>query len=230
MANKPGRKNIEIERNVIEKYLMTIKDFVKRNSRMVKIVSISILAAVAVLAAGNLIYRQNSISDRAKFDSVIDSYRSDPANSENIEKCKADLRNLIKETSFGYVHDMSYYTLASIVFEEKKYQEAYDLYAAFIKKSSSDKLFIPIAVEKAAICLEEQGKYDEALNLLLKYQDDANFEVFRDKLLYNIGRLYSIKGDRVKAREYFNRISSEYPQSSYAERAKERMLYLSVQK
>ena len=95
MAKQPARKNIEIERNVIEKYMMITRDFVKRNSRMVKVVSISLLVVIAILTAADLFYSHDSAKDRARLDSVLDSYRGDPANPENIEKCKNELRDSV---------------------------------------------------------------------------------------------------------------------------------------
>ncbi len=51
-----------------------------------------------------------------------------------------------------------------------------------------------------------------------------------DQVLYNTGRLYSLKNDQIKAREYFNKVITRYPESAYAERSKERLLLLSLVK
>lgn len=230
MAIKSGRTNIEIERNVIERYLMVIRDYIRLNPKKIKYISVTVLVLLVLLIAGNFYYEHVTANIRYRFDSVIDSYRENPSDPQTVEKSKNELRELIRTTSFGYVHSMSHYILASILFDEKKYAEAYDLYMAFAKKSSSDTLFIPIAINKAAVCLEEQGKYDEAISLLLKYEEDKDFKVLHDQMFYNTGCIYAVKGDKVKAKEYFMKVMSEFPESPYSERAKERLFYLSIQK
>ncbi|MCK7484083.1 MAG: tetratricopeptide repeat protein [Candidatus Moduliflexus flocculans] len=116
-----------------------------------------------------------------KFELVIDNYRSDPLNQEVKDKTIVELQGLIAGTKFGFVHEMSHYFLGNIFFNDKKYGEAYSMYEAFIKKSSDD-VFRPIAVNKAAICLEEQGKIDEAIALLNKYESDNADSIAMDQI------------------------------------------------
>lgn len=224
------KSRIEIERNVIEKFLMRVRDYVMQNRKKVKYISIAVLAIIVILISVDLYVSHVGTRDRSRFDAVMDLYRDNPSDQAVVEKCKGELRELIKGTSFGFVHQMSHYMLASILYDEKKFGEAYDLYMVFIKKSSSDILFIPLAVIKASACLEEQGKIDEAINLLSKYEDDKDFNLVTDQLLYNIGRLYAVKGDKAKSREYFTKLRTNFSESPYADKAKERMFYLSIQK
>ena len=229
MAKRPGKNNIEIERNIIEQYLLTVKDYVKNNRGLVKTVLICIFTLIIVAVSADFYMSHVSAAAKERFDAVLDSYRAKPGDAETIEKNKSELRSLIKDTCFGYVHDMSHYFLAAILFDEKKYDEAYDMYSLFIKKSSSDRLFIPLAVVKSATCLEGLGKTDEAIKLLLRYEEDKDFVVVQDQLIYNSGRLYAKKGDKTKAREYFERLKNDFPQSPYTERAKERLMFIAVQ-
>jgi len=229
MANIKKKSSIVIERNPIEKFLMSFKDFLKINRRKVAAVSISVLLILVVSLTAYVLLTKSSEKDMMKFEVIVDDYRTDPENREVKDKAVAELKSLISNTKFGFVHEMSHYFLGNILFSDKKYDEAYSMFESYIKKSSDD-VFVPIAVNKGAICLEEQGKLDEAIALLNKFEADNSDNIAMDQIYYNTARLYSLKNNQVKAREYFNNLISKFPESIYAERSKERLLLLSAVK
>ncbi|HPS57196.1 MAG TPA: tetratricopeptide repeat protein [Spirochaetota bacterium] len=230
MANKKSGRNIEIKRNVIERYIMTVKEFVRENRKKVKYVTIAVLSVIAILIAVDFVYGHIASKERGRLDAIMDTYKAGSANPETVAKCREDLILLVKEAKTGHVKDMSTFLLASILFDEKKYQESMEYYLAFAGESSSDTLFVPLAVNKAAVCLEEMGKYDQAITLISKYSENKDFMVVMDQMMYNTGRLYALKGDNAKAREFFNQVRNDYPQSPYADKAKERLFLLSMPK
>lgn len=224
MAERRIKNSIEIERSIIEQYLMAIKDFVKRNSKNVRLAAVSLLI-LTVLSVSVFIYiDRSSSSSFKKFEAIVDAYRMNPGDRAVKDKTIEDLRALISSTKFGHARQMSFYVLGNLLYEDAKYGEACDMFITFIKKSSSDEIFIPIAVNKASVCLEEQGKTDEAISLLLEFEEENKDSIIMDQILYNTGRLYSIKGDRAKAREYFDKVMATYPDSVFSERARERLI------
>jgi len=206
---------------------MGLKEFSKHNRKVVLVVSLSAIIAIAAALTAYSFITRSSEKDLIKFESIIDNYRSDSMNVEVKDKTVAELQNLIASTRFGFVHEMSHYFLGNIYYTEKKYNEAYNMFEVFVKKSSDKEVFVPIAVNKAAICLEEQGKIDEAIALLNKYESDNSDSIALDQIYYNTARLYSLKNNQIKAKEYFNNVISRYPDSIYAERSKERLFILS---
>ena len=228
MANKKSGRNIEIQRNVIERYIMTVKEFVRENSKKVKYISIAVLAIIAILIAADFTYGYIASKERSRLDTIMDTYRAGSDNPEVAAKCRDELMLLVKDARTGHAQDMGRFFLASIYFDEKKYQESLEQYLEFAGDSSSDTLFVPLAVNKASICLEEMGKYDQAIALIAKYSENKDFMVVMDQMIYNTGRLYALKGDNAKAREFFNQVRTDYPQSPYAEKAKERLFLLSM--
>lgn len=230
MANKKSGGNIEIHRNVIERYVMTVKEFVRENSKKVKYGTIAVLAVITVLIAADFIYGHIASKERGRLDAIMDTYRAGSANPEIAAKCREDLMVLVRDAKTGHAKDMGTFLLASILFDEKKYQESLEYYIKFADDSSSDALFVPLAVNKAAVCLEEMGKYDQAITLISKHSENKDFLIVMDQMMYNTARLYALKGDTAKAREFFNLVRTDYPQSPYAEKAKERLFLLSMPK
>lgn len=222
--------SIEIQRSKIEQFLMFLKEFIKRNTRKVITVIISVVLIFSVSLAVYILYSSSSEKELVKFEIIIEKYRSEPLNQEVKNNTIAELRNLISETKFGFVHDVSYYYLGNILFNENKFNEAYDAFSMFIKKSSSKDVFIPIAVNKSALCLEEMGQIDNAIDMLNKFDEKYTDSIVSDQINYNIARLYSIKNNQIKAKEYYSNVISKYPRSVYAERSKERLCLLSIAK
>jgi len=230
MADNKKKSMIEIERSPIEKLLMSFKDFSKHNKKSVLVVSLSVVILIAVSLTGYVLLTRSSEKELIKFEALIDNYRSDSMNVELKEKTIRELQQIIASSRFGFVNEMSHYFLGNIFFTEKKYNDAYNMFDAFIKKSSDKEVFIPIAVNKAGICLEELGKIDEAIAFLNKYEADNADSIALDQIYYNTARLYSLKNNQIKAREYFNNVITRYPDSIYTERSKERLLLLSAVK
>lgn len=230
MAKVNNKSSIKIERTPIENFIMSVKDFLKNNRKKVITVSTVVILVLAVSLTAYVIFTGSSEKELIKFESVVDNYRLDPMNKELTSKTIVELQGLISETKFGFVHQMSHYFLANIFFTEKRYSESYDMFKAFIKKSSDNEVFIPIAVNKASICLEEQGKIDDAIALLTKFESDNSGSIVQDQIYYNLARLYALKNNQIKAREYFNNVITKYPESVYAERSRERIFLLSAAK
>ena len=178
MADKRTAKNIEIERSGLEQFLMTVKDFIKGNARFIRFAILG-LSIVIVTAITFFIYTESSASSALKkYELIVDTYRMNPEDRAVKDKTINDLRELIKSTRFGHAHQMSFYILGNLLYDDAKYAEACDMFKTFIKKSSSDEIFIPIAVNKASVCLEEQGKTEEALALLLDFEENNKSIVF----------------------------------------------------
>jgi tetratricopeptide (TPR) repeat protein len=246
MSEIRKKSHIEIARNPIEKFLMYVKDFLKSHSKKALYSAVSILVLFSLSLTVYLLVVKSSEKDMAKLEIIIDNYYKS-IRSSNVDadissqdvlnknliteannKTIQELNNLISE-SHGFVYKISHYWLGNILFEEKRYGEAFNAFDIFIKKSSDD-VFVPIAINKAAICLEEDGKIDNAITFLSGYAADSKNKINLDQINYNLGRLYLLSNNQIKARESFRYVIDEYPQSAYANRSKERLFLLSAVK
>ncbi|HRU64615.1 MAG TPA: tetratricopeptide repeat protein [Spirochaetota bacterium] len=227
MAGK-AKSTIEIERNIIEKFFMNFKDFFKRTNRpVVPIFSGIILAIVAAIAIYLYIDHKLTVSYE-KFEVIFDSYRANPEDTQVKENAVSDLKKLIESTSFGRARTLSLYLLGNILFDDGKYDEAASYLSQYVNKTSKSDIFLSLGVLKLSASKEETGKIDEAIDILEKYESTAKDYVAMDQVIYNIGRLYLIKNDKVKAKEYFSKVISLYSGSQFAIRARERLFLLNA--
>lgn len=228
MADKRSRQEIKIERNPIEAFLMKVRDYIRKNKRQVYI-SVFAVLFVSFATVAVFVYMENySVKSYSEYELVIENYRQNPLDETVKNKTINDLKELIENTSFGFVPRASNYVLGNIYFEDKNYEDAYKHLNYYVDKTSVRDALYPLALNKAAVALEELGKIEEALSYLLKYEEKNKDSIVMDQVLYNIGRLYNISGDRLRAGEYFNKLMDIYPDSSFSDRAKERLFLMSL--
>jgi len=229
MTDRKIKQEIHIGRNPIESFLMKVKDFLRKNKKRVLIVAASVTFA-SVFTISIFVYLENfSTKNLVKYEEILENYRQNPLDEAVKKQTIEDLNLIIDNTSFGFAPKAANYILGNIYFEDRKFEESHKHFQAYVRKTSTKDALHPLALNKSAIALEELGRIDEALSVLTKYEEKVKESVVMDQVLYNIGRLYAISGDRLKARDYYNRLMLIYPDSAFADRAKERLFLLSVQ-
>jgi tetratricopeptide (TPR) repeat protein len=231
MSEKFAKHGIEINRNPVERFLMEIKSFIKSNKKLV-IVFFSILILFTGLFIIGYIYFENvENTKRTQLDGLVEKYYEavKSGNSSTASVITNEIIVLGKSSRFGFSSKMSAYTAGNFLYDEKKYKEAADLLTGFADKNSKS-IFASVAIQKAALAYEEAGNLDAAYSLYIRLEKDYAGSIISDQFFYNFGRIYSLKGDIINAKKYFNIVISSYPQSPYAELAKKRIFMLSYKK
>lgn len=222
-------REVTVQRNIIEQTLMNVRDYIRAHRSVAIKVFIGV-CLVLVLGIAAIVYADYKIKkDTADFEAVLDEYRTTYTTdvnerNEKFVRTVARLKAITDNSHFGYVHRNGYYIIASLYFNEKDYSNA----ARYYEKASqyASPLFASLALQQAGIASEYLNNIDEALRYYLtcesKYKDGYNI----DQILYSIGRMYAQKGEYFKAREYFNKVSTEHPQSFFAKKATQHSMFL----
>lgn len=220
------KRNVTIHRNAIESFLMNVKEFIKAHRKPVLVGAVCFFVAVLMILAAAVYYDISSTSDLRKYEKITSDYDSSKdATAFNDTVTKLSL--LAEKSHFGYVHKNGFYLVAGMYFERKMYDEAKGFYLKFIDRSKSS-LFAPLALFQAGICAENTDKYDEALSLYRRIEKDYKDSGFNDRVFYDIARMSQKKGDRVTAKEYFEKVITQFPNSFYAAQAKMRIFLLGM--
>ncbi len=223
MTNK--KDEVTIKRNVIEQDLMIAKNFVKNNKKKVTLFSLLFLIVILGAASGFVIYNNVAEKNLNEYYGVVEKYRQNFSNKEAQDSAIKQLSELVEKSSIGIAIDLAYYELGNIYFDQKKYKKAADNFDAFINRSG-DELLKPIVINKMSIALEEAGEIDKALKVLSEFDSENTKSIAGDQILYNLGRLYLQKGDKVKAKATFERVIKTFPDSLFAGRSKERIFLI----
>ena len=120
MANN---REIKIQRNIVERGLMVVLNFVKSNRKLVLYSSAGLILAICLIT-GLLVYVNNAAQkDLAKFETILDEYRQSYAENEqnrreNLENTVKKLENVIDSSYWGYVHDNGNYIIGTLYFAD----------------------------------------------------------------------------------------------------------------
>ncbi len=222
-------REVTVHRNIIEQTLMNVRDYIREHRSVAVKITIAI-GIIFILGIAVIVYANYKINkDTAEFEAILEEYRAtysinEQERKEKFEKTVSKLKAIVDNSYFGYVHRNGYYVIASLYFYEKDYANAAQMYEKASRYASP--LFAALALQQAGAAAESLNNIDEALRYYLlcesKYKDGYTI----DQVLYNIGRMYSLKGEYFKAREYFTRVSTEFPQSLFARKASQLNMFI----
>ena len=222
------RNNIRIERNPIEQFLMKMQDFIRRKRTIVlySLLGVMFVALLAIAASVYLEKRAHSLL--VSYETIMDDYqKAGKEKPENIASTIGRLAALHEKAGFGFVYEMSQYSIGNLLFLQGKYDDAGKALTEFAGKTSSD-MYAAAALLKAASAAEEKGDLDGALALYSNLEKGYINGVYADQIMYNMGRVYNLKGDAFLSRKYYNMVISTYPRSSLAGKAKKRLFLVGI--
>jgi len=98
---------------------------------------------------------------------------------------------------------------AGVLYDQAQLDEAAKLFAE-VEAASSDTPVRALAAEGAGLCDEQRGKLDEALKRY-KEMEPKTGDFYRDRALYNQGRVLVKKGDKKQALEAFKEAIAKVP-------------------
>ncbi|MBN2158626.1 MAG: tetratricopeptide repeat protein [Spirochaetes bacterium] len=231
-ARETGR--IEIERNVIEKFLMNVKEYLRKNRMIAIYAAAGLLAAVVVVIVVIVLVGGVNSRNERRYEIIMRDYEKKEKDEKEEDSAKIenetikDLKEFIDSTHFGFTRSMAHYTLGNIYFKRKEYQEAEKYLVSFADREPRSE-FAPIALLKAAVAMEESNNLEGARELYRRLEDRYSESILADQIFYNYARVCAELNDRIEARKYYNRVISAFPESAYVQLAKKRLFVLGPQ-
>ena len=226
-SRRRTRNEISIERNVVENTLMTTKDFVRDHRKSFLYALAGVFAVLIIVILVSLYLDHATNKNLVTFEKLFRQYReaSNAGDKEKVNEIIPGLKELADSTWFGFSHEMSYYLIGNIFFDNGDYKEA-KKYLITFAETASDSFFTEMALLKAGVADENLGNYSDALKTYKLFEEDYNDSLIAEQLYYNMASVYESTKNIAKAREYYNKVINTYPQSVYARRAKKRVFLL----
>jgi tetratricopeptide (TPR) repeat protein len=233
MARKPRYrpeqevKKIEIERNVIEQFLMDAKDLLKNNRKLVLYSIAGVFVILVVVLACVIAVDHVNTRNNLRFEKIMDDYTKNSAagDNEKVKASAAEMKKFVDETYFGFAHTMGFYALGNMYYGQKEYGEAKKCLVRYAEKQPKTGL-APLALLKAAIALEEMNDLKGAMEIYKRLEDRYSESIVADQIFFNQARVYGKMKDLVNARNSYNRVIKSFPESAYAQTAKKRLFML----
>ena len=228
MARIRVNKQIEVNRNPVERTLMAIKATIEQKRKIVIIGTIAVLLVSALTITLLAINESRSSKQQVRFEEIMDTYREGDVNSpENIDKTIAALKELAGSSRFGTVHQLCFYVMGNLYYQKGAYQEAVQNLVSYEKKSSSE-LFSALALLKAASANENLGNREKADEIYKTLEKDYIKTSAADQILYRIARFYRTGNENEKARIYYERVIAAYPTSGMAKDARSELFMMAM--
>jgi len=142
-------------------------------------------------------------------------------NQENIQEIFKKLDELASNYTGTSAGKISLISFANICFEKQNYQKAIELYKKAEKLFNDDSSLIPIVNYGLAYSYAQLKEYDKAISYFEKLITTNSLS--EDSVLFQLGLLYEITGNDNKKTESFNKIISDYKNSSFYEIVKSKM-------
>ncbi len=219
-------RKIEIKRNIIEKFLIIVKNYFRQNKKLVLSSFISIFVLLALVISVIVFVNNKEKNELMRLEMILERYYSNTQEKEkNFQKSIDDLNVLINSSIFGYVNKNGYYIMAGLYLSMNKYNKGKEYLLKFADKSPSS-FFAPLALHRAGIASEKLNDINGAFQIFQRLEKEYSNSIISDEIYYDLGRIYQLKGDRFKAREYYNKVILEHPVSIFASKAKKRLLLL----
>ncbi len=224
------KRDIQIHRNVIENFIMFLKDQIKKRRKLVIWVLASIVIVFIIVIAGFIYVEHRAERELMEYETIMDRYRilgdgSSDADKTNFRIVVDDMKKLIGSSSWGFVNRYGDYVMGNMYFSKKMYNDAKNYYIKYAEHRPSD-VFAPIAIQMAAMACEDMGNDSEAFSLYQGMERDYLHSIVADQIFYNLGRMYQKKKDIFKAKEYYHRVITLYPNSQYSSQAKRKLLLI----
>lgn len=225
-----AKREITIQRNIIENSLMFFKNFIKKNRKAFIYIVLALILILVLIISGIILYEKKASRDLVRFELIIEDYKKKSGSDaetrqRNLKETVKDLDQLIDSTYWGFVNENGYYVIGNLFYAEKMYGEAKKYSLRFVEKSPSS-FFAPLALQQAARSAEMMDNFDEAFNLYKRLESDYGDSEIADHIYYDLGRVYGKKGDTFKAREYYNKLIITYPKSMLSEKARKNLFLL----
>lgn len=181
--------------------------------------------AIIVLVSLYGFYQDNRAQVSAELLSqILSKYRQasadgDPAQA--LAQVVPDFDRLIEKFDGQPAGKLGCLFYAHFSLKGKAPQKAAELYNKALKRLGDDPAMKPIILYGLASAHQAAGDTSEAIST---YEKILSLETMtnKDSALFHLGRLYAEKGQPEKSREMFEKLAADYPDSTFAQMAKER--------
>jgi len=203
-----------------EKAVLYIREHDRKFKYIAGIVGVIILLYVGVNTGVGYINKkgQSAYNMGYRLMSSLDDTGLSPE-SEEVKQAGELFQEVLDDYSLSRASRLAFPELAYVKMVEKKYDEAIPLYQEFLDKAPENSPYQSLARIAIAACHEAKGEFEQAIEILNQVAAHAD-DIFKEQALFSLARLYSLAGQKDKAREILEEFVEKYQNSPYYALAK----------
>ena len=206
--------NTQTNTNQSDKFVDKINDFVQRNRKGILIILVILAAGITgtiVFLSLNDYFNKKAIEGIEEFDrrlSELNAVDNDESRTDDIDALLAELNAFVKNKS-GFAGSMAWSSIGQIHADRKEWAEAENAWR-YAAQAGSRTYLGPVALFNAAAAAEEQGKLEEAIELLNKCISHKFEFSAAPRAQFSIGRLYEELNNIPAAIEAYRAVMSKW--------------------
>jgi TolA-binding protein len=204
----------QIKEDKFVTYYFKAQDYVQKNQKIVSSVIIGIIAVVAI----SILFVRSKRA--AEANASIELARAESALQESNLNTAIDMLKSLADNYSGTKNaGRAVFQLANVYFERQDYEMARQYYEQYLDDYGSDEIMASSAYSGIGASLEQREEFLEAAYYYKKGAEKfpEHFEAARQ--LMNAARCFRLANNKVEAKELYQRIIDDYPESNVVRNA-----------
>jgi tetratricopeptide (TPR) repeat protein len=220
---KPKKKvtKKELKEDRFVKVTLQTKTYLEENYKQVVIAVVGIFALVILF----ILYRYVTTQTKKEANSLLGIAQIEYAN-QNYQQSIDRLKTLTEEYENTDEAKQGMFLLASIYYQQKKFDQAARLFEQFIDSYSGSNILISSAMAGLAACHEINKSFEDAAELYKKAAKVCGDFIERDNYHYLAGICYKKSGKSQEAELQFNQIINNSKDDKMIKEAKIQLMLL----
>jgi tetratricopeptide (TPR) repeat protein len=186
---------------------------------------IGVFLAVVLIGSGYAYYRQNrSQTAAALLSQSLQKYNEIAAQGDTakaLDAVKDDLDRLVEKFNSQSAGKLGALIYGHLSLQGHMAKQAIGLYQQAMKDFGNDPYLGPIILNGLALAYEATDDAPKAITCFEKILS-GDSTLYKDSALFHLGRLYAKTGQMEKSTQMYQRLTSEFPDSEYADMAREK--------
>jgi len=228
MVSKVAPGNNEEQITISQK----ITDFlVKFRVLFISVLVALVIAFTVLLVVTTVIEKRNRVAFE-KIENLVTDWEAAKAAPEQAnltakeDEIVAKLLAIGKSNKNGLAGARAYMSVAEVYYSRKDWKNAQENYVAAAKADGKAYTAGP-NFYNAAMCADEQGNSDEAVELFNKAVAQENFPL-KARAYFNIGRIEEQRSHAEAAIAAYEKLAEQFPDDTWASLAKSRIIKLQI--
>jgi len=199
--------------------------YVKEHAKPFKVTGYVLVGAALVYLGVNYYMNYANRKGQEAYDAAyyeVVKIKEIKADDEAVKKSEELFKKVITDHGLSKASRLASPQVAHLKFLEKKYDEAIQLYQAYLKEVPENTVYQSLALLALAASYEGQGDFGKAIETLQKILSNSE-PSFKEQATLNLARVYGLSKQPDKAKETLKEFIEKYKNSPFLSMAKARL-------
>ena len=199
--------------------------YVKEHAKPFKIAGGILVGAALVYLGVNYYLNYANRKGQEAYDAAyyeVAKIKEIKADDETVKKSEELFKKVITDHGLSKASRLAPPQIAHLKFLEKKYDEAIQLYQAYLKEVPENTVYHSLALMALSAGYEGQGDFGKAIETLQRILSSSE-PSFKEQATLNLARVYGLSKQPDKAKETLKEFIEKYKNSPFLSMAKARL-------